>query len=89
MDVPLENQTRESLIALVESMDKQAKDNEKRRAALELVNKNVGWLRDAVKDGMIRKEDIHKSALWKILIGASKDLDALTPQATQDKQSPK
>ena len=41
MDVPLENQTRESLIALVEAMDKQAKDNEKIRVALENVSETT------------------------------------------------
>ncbi len=61
------------------SLRKALELDEKRRAALELVNKNVGWLRDAIRDGMIAKEDIHKSALWKILIGASEDLDAITP----------
>lgn len=72
---------------LVRLTDEALDLDEKRVAALELVNKNVGWLRDAVKDGTIAKEDIHKSALWKILIGASEYLDALTP-ATQEENKP-
>jgi len=34
VDVPLEDQTRECLIALVEAMDKQAKDDEKQGAEI-------------------------------------------------------
>ncbi len=46
VDVPLENQTRECLIALVEAMDKQAKDNEKRGAALKKTTETAIQMRD-------------------------------------------
>lgn len=74
MDVPLQNQTRECLIALIGSMDKQAKDNEKRRAALEKVPKTAKSFlcriydayNDSNRGGELRQFPGHDHEKWAI-----------------------
>jgi len=81
-DVPLENQTKECLIALVESMDKQAKDNDKRRAALQKVASVSKDLRFWEQSTNSRSAGMTGSCR-RVLDRRLLELDALTP--TQEK----
>ncbi len=81
MEVPLENQTKECLIAYIESLESQSKHDEKRRAALEELAKTAkttcdrNWerLRPAVHDTQLQNWLDH-------LIRDIAVLDALTPK---------
>lgn len=91
VDVPLEHQTKESLIALVESMDKQAKDNEKRTAAeREWIRIVRGQLPDYGTFSGVQNSHDEVSMTWhwtswKQIQKATANLNALTP-APEEKE---
>lgn len=93
MDVPIGQQTRECLIAQVEAMDKQAKDNGPRMTVLERMAKSFstwqkfkaryeGW--DPEDKRLTYMAQMEKA--WAELESAQKELDTLTPEP-KDKET--
>lgn len=80
VDVPLENQTRECLIALVEAMDKQAKDGEARSAAMETLAFQARRLLKSHKENDASLQMLAYKGLYE----AIDRIDALTPKLKKE-----
>ena len=84
-DVPLEHQTKESLIAYIQSLEKEAKQDEERRAALEEIARDAtGVIETTLPKYSGEGSFEHVHAIGK-LSGSLCKLDPLTSQLKKEK----